>query len=208
MPAVFSAVLFMDWIIVNDLSLHIPLGSSHWPKPGSEVASQPILVTAKATVSVSQAGNSDRLTDSVNYSSLSKTIESVALRPADKVDSLEAFTSRACLLCLENFSRIDDISVTATKRRGLLRATSVSYQLRHSRVGDVRTCTYFIRDLKLATIIGIHPWERAEKQIVCLNLGLEARAIVDGDSHPFDYKTVVEHISSVRSVIRCLVCSC
>lgn len=188
----------MDWIIVNDLSLHVPLGPSHWPKPGSERQRQPILVTAKASVSVAQAGASDALADSVNYSSLAKTIEAVFQQTENLPDSLESLARLATNASYDKFPRIDGMLIQVSKIRGLLHAKSVSYVLETTRARETVASRYHISELKVSAIIGIHPWERAEKQIVIVDLELEDRVGVHIHPSSFDYRSLVTEVSAVR----------
>lgn len=195
----------VDLIIVNELAIHAPLGASHWPKPGSELLPQPLSVTAKASVSVSRAGFTDLLSDSVNYSSLAKAIESVVRGPnsSSLINSLESFAEAACITCLVKFATIDEITVTVSKKRGLLHAECISYELkcRKSGAATLRCASYHVRNLRHSTIIGIHPWERAEKQIVCINLVLDVGDIDSGSSMitaAFDFGYLVNGISAVR----------
>lgn len=191
-----------DLIIVNELVVHAPLGPTRWPKPGSEALPQPLRITAKASVSVSQAGVSDQLVDSVNYSSLAKVLDSTATKSVS-LHSLESLAEAICTNCFAKFPAIDAISVAIAKKAGLLHAECVSYELvcrRHPH-GIHRSATYSIRDLRLSTIIGIHPWERVEKQIVCLNLDIDAaleNPYLPGTSSGLDASGLVKSLSTVR----------
>ncbi len=53
-----------------------------------------------------------------------------------------------------------------------------------------------IRDLKLQTLIGIHPWERLQKQSVILNLTLSSCLLKAGQTDDIataiDYSAIVE----------------
>lgn len=194
-----------DLIIINELAIHAPLGVSCWPKPGSELLPQPLSVTAKASVSVSRAGISDHLADSVNYSSLAKTIVSVINAPnaSSLITSLESFAEAACVTCLVDFPTLDEITVTIAKNKGLLDAERISYKLTCRKTAGkmFKSALYTIENLRLSTIIGIHPWERAEKQIVCINLILDARDLGAGSSvitPALDIRTLVKGVSAVR----------
>lgn len=194
-----------DLIIVNELAIHAPLGVSHWPKPGSELALQPLSVTAKALVSVSRASVTDLLSDSVNYSTLAKAIESVVHGPNSStlINSLESFAEAACITCLVKFSTIDEITVVVAKKRGLLHAERISYELKCQKAGGntFRSASYHVRNLRLSTIIGIHPWERVEKQVVSINLILDVGNLDPGSSvitPALDFRAIVNGVSAVR----------
>lgn len=195
-----------DLIIINDLTIHAPLGASRWPKPGSELSPQPLSVTARASVSVSRAGISDHLTDSVNYSSLAKAIVSVISTPnaSTLINSLESFAEAACVTCLVNFLTLDEITVIIAKEKGLLHAERISYELTcQKKAGKTsRSAVYMIENLQLPTTIGIHPWEKAEKQIVRINLILDVGDLGAGSSvitPALDVRTLVNGVSAVRS---------
>lgn len=194
-----------DLLIVNELIIHAPLGASCWPKPGSELSPQPLSITAKASVSVSRASISDHLADSVNYSSLAKVIVSVINTPnaSALIASLESFAEAACVTCLVNFPTLDEITVTIAKKKGHLHAERISYELtcRKKAGRTLRSALYSIENLRLSTIIGIHPWERAEKQSVCINLILDAGDLGAGSSvitPALDIITLVNGVSAVR----------
>lgn len=188
-----------DLIIVNDLAVHAPLGPTRWPKPGSEKLAQPLLITAKASVSVSQAGISDQLQDSVNYSSLAKVLDSTAKEPGAAY-TLETLADAICTECFAKFPSIDAITVSISKKAGLLHAERLSYELRCAQNphGFKKSTTYSVTNLLLSAIIGIHPWERAEKQVVRLNLDLEAS--VDDTSASSDYPDIRSLVQSVSEV--------
>ncbi|KAF8323770.1 Dihydropteroate synthase, partial [Clavulina sp. PMI_390] len=192
-----------DLIIVNELEIHAPLGASHWPKPGSESVPQPLSVTARASVSVARAGVSDALADSVNYSSLAKTIEGLVHSPeaSTLINSLESFAEAACITCLVQFPSIDAITIIVAKKRALLHAERISYELTCEKNGakTFRSAHYQIRNLRLSAIIGIHPWERAEKQVVLINLSLNVGNIESGSSlitPALDYRLLVTGVSA------------
>lgn len=196
----------MDVITVNELSLRVPLGPSHWPKPLSETLPQPIVVSLSVPYALATAGYSDQLADSVNYSSLSKAVEGLAAsgRP---FTSLEGFAEAACHTCFDKFSGVNQVDIRVEKLRGLLHAKSAGVNVTRHRGGASPTKTekteVFVRDLTLSTIIGIHPWERVEKQVVKVNLSV---ALVEPDAtDPFDYRTLVESVSSVRPVTHVIV---
>jgi dihydroneopterin aldolase/2-amino-4-hydroxy-6-hydroxymethyldihydropteridine diphosphokinase/dihydropteroate synthase len=194
-----------DLIIINELTIHAPLGASRWPKPGSELFPQPLSVTVKASVPVSQAGISDHLADSVNYSSLAKGIVSVINAPnaSALITSLESFAEAACVTCLVKFPTLDEIRVIIAKEKGLLHAERISYELTcRKKAGNTsRSALYMIENLRLPTTIGIHPWERAEKQIVRINLILDVGDLGAGSpviTPALDVRTLVNGVSAVR----------
>lgn len=106
----------------------------------------------------------DMPTLGVNYSSVSKAIYALVsdasrtwARPAELLDAAAAVP-----LALP---AVAGVTVRATLPRALLHAQAAEYARSYSKAmasaGDVE-CT--IRDLRVATVIGLHPHERSERQ--------------------------------------------
>lgn len=186
-----------DWIFVNDLSIRTAVGASLWAKPGAETKSQPVLISLAVPFSVKLAGASDQLPHSIHYGILAKTAEKACENKS--FGCMEAMAEEIASASLEAFDVMEEIKVTVEKPRALLHAESVSVVIERRRgaatmkAGD----RVVVKNLELSTIIGIHPWERENKQRVRVNLTLDVPRWSPLDSEGFDYVKVVDHVSEV-----------
>ncbi|CCO30983.1 hypothetical protein BN14_05017 [Rhizoctonia solani AG-1 IB] len=182
-----------DLIIVDGLSVHTTLGASHWPRPGVEQKLQPLVLSITVPLSLAQSGTADNLDESVSYGSICKVAEACASQK-DKFSSVESLSSGIADACFGAFKTIQEVQSVIEKQRALLHAKGAGVKSVRLRQGT-ESQTYFVRDLELSTIIGLHPWERVEKQLVRLNLEWS----IDSNAPPpvtgFDFRSLVARVS-------------
>ncbi|KAG9126866.1 trifunctional dihydropteroate synthetase [Ceratobasidium sp. 392] len=158
-----------DLIIVDGLSVHAALGTSHWPRPGVEQKLQPLVLSITVPHDLAQASVVDNLEESVSYGSICKVAEACA-HEKGKFSSVEALAAGIASSCFSKFSSVHEVRAVIEKQRALLHAQGAGVQSVCRRADDSANDIYFVRDLELSTIIGLHPWERVEKQLVRINL--------------------------------------
>ncbi|KAG9095579.1 trifunctional dihydropteroate synthetase [Ceratobasidium sp. 370] len=186
-----------DLIIVDGLSVHAALGASHWPRPGVEQKPQPLVLSITIPYNLAQASAVDNLEESVSYGSICKVAEACA-HESGKFSSVEALATGIASSCFSKFSSVHEVRSVIEKQRALLHAQSAGVQSVHRRTGDPTNDIYFVRDLELSTIIGLHPWERVEEQLVRINL--QWTLAPHGPALPatgFDFRSLVARISDL-----------
>ncbi|QRV98970.1 hypothetical protein RhiJN_26989 [Ceratobasidium sp. AG-Ba] len=193
----FSTTSKSDLIIVDGLSVHAALGSSHWPRPGVEQKLQPLLLSITVPHNLSQAGVVDNLEESVSYGSICKVAEACA-HEKGKFSSVESLAAGIANSCFTKFPSVHEVQSVIEKQRALLHAQGAGVQTLHRRTGEKEEVVYFVRDLELSTIIGLHPWERVEKQLVRINLQWTLAS--NDPTHPstgFDFRGLVARVSDL-----------
>ncbi|KAI8058135.1 Dihydropteroate synthase-like protein [Syncephalis plumigaleata] len=111
-----------DWIMVEDLRVHAILGRDGWERSPT----QPVVISLAAQVSVSSAGVSDRLVDTVSYSEVSKVAQ--RFTEASSYRSMEALGNALAHLLLKRY-KIHRIRVRIEKPRALLHAEAAGIQI-------------------------------------------------------------------------------
>jgi dihydroneopterin aldolase/2-amino-4-hydroxy-6-hydroxymethyldihydropteridine diphosphokinase/dihydropteroate synthase len=199
----FSTTLRMsskpDLIIVDGLSVHATLGASHWPRPGVEQKLQPLVLSITVPLPLAQASVVDNLDESVSYGSICSIAEDCA-HDKGKFSSVEDLSVGIASSCFAKFSSIHEVRSVIEKRRALLHAHGAGIQSVHRRTGDPTRDVYFVRELELSTIIGLHPWERLEKQFAKINL--QWTVAPNSPALPtmgFDFRHLVARVSDVCS---------
>ncbi|KAG8714048.1 trifunctional dihydropteroate synthetase [Ceratobasidium sp. 394] len=188
-----------DLIIVDGLSVHAALGASHWPRPGVEHKLQPLVLSITVPQNLAQAGAGDNLEESVSYGSICKVAEACA-HEKGKFSSVEALAAGIASSCFSTFSSVHEVRSVIEKQRALLHAQGAGVQSVHRRTGGPINDTYFVRDLELSTIIGMHPWERVEKQLVRINLQWTlAPSSIALPATGFDFRSLVARISDLTT---------
>ncbi|KAG8728121.1 trifunctional dihydropteroate synthetase, partial [Ceratobasidium sp. 428] len=194
----YSTTTKSDLIIIDGLSVHAALGFSHWPRPGVEQKLQPLVLSITVPHNLAQASVVDNLEESVSYGSICKVAEACA-HEKGKFSSAEALAAGIASSCFSKFSSVHEVRSVIEKRRALLHAQGAGVQSIHYRTrGNSPNNTYFVRDLELSTIIGLHPWERVEKQLVRINL--QWSIAPDSPALPstgFDFRGLVTHVSDL-----------
>ncbi|CAJ0833410.1 17505_t:CDS:2, partial [Entrophospora sp. SA101] len=198
---------FNDKIIIKNLVVRIIIGVDSWER----VKRQPVTINAVIRINVSQAGETDHLSHTVNYGSVCKTITQHAEESTYK--SLEALADGLAKICIKEY-KVPQITIRVEKPRALLHATSAGVEITRTKedYGPIEKDPdalpasinnhhdiIFVKDLKVSTIIGVNPWEREEKQIVILNLTTYPSFPVsalqkDHVTKPHNYRTIVRTI--------------
>ncbi|CAE6492857.1 unnamed protein product [Rhizoctonia solani] len=182
-----------DLIIVDGLSIHTTLGASHWPRPGVEQKLQPLVLSITVPLSLAQSGTVDNLDESVSYGSICKVAEACASQKG-KFSSVESLSTGLAEACFGAFKSINQVRSVIEKRRALLHAKGAGVKSVRLREGT-ETQTYFVRELELSTIIGLHPWERVEKQLVRINLEWSLEPTATLPPTGFDFRNLVAQVS-------------
>lgn len=191
----------MDLILVNGLALHARVGDALWPKPSPKPPLQPVVISISVPYSLRLAGNSDNLAQSLNYGTLCDIAET-CVNTKEVFDSIEHMAEEITAVCLKTFASagMSEITVKVEKSRGLLHAKSIGVEITRYALGGRGTSrdVMFVRGLELSAIVGIHPWERVEKQLVTLNLSWVLSETSPQPDCGFAYRRVVQVISDVR----------
>ncbi|KAJ1301145.1 hypothetical protein OPQ81_003557 [Rhizoctonia solani] len=182
-----------DLIIVDGLSIHTTLGASHWPRPGVEQRLQPLVLSITVPLSLAQSGTVDNLDESLSYGSICGLVEKCASEKG-KYSSVESLSNGIADACFDAFKSVHEVQSVIEKQRALLHAKGAGIKSVRLREGTQKQ-TYFVRDLELSTIIGLHPWERVEKQFVCLNLEWTLFPDVTLPPTGFDFRSLVARVS-------------
>lgn len=178
---------------------------------------QPILLSLWIKTSVALAGSTDHLPYSINYGTVAKTVS--ALVENSTFSSLDHLAEEVSHLVLGPALGAGWVRVVVEKPRALLRADAAGISITRRREKNGRVIAegedrVFVKNLRLVTIIGIHPWEREEKQSVIINLTMHKEnkcaifgegtgQTVGGDQKPdaarfdpnYDFRAVAQHVT-------------
>ncbi|KAJ2847572.1 trifunctional dihydropteroate synthetase [Coemansia brasiliensis] len=117
-----------DKVIFRDLEVRTVLGNDSWERKKA----QPVVITAEIHTSISSAGKSDKVTESVHYGIACKRATSFA-ESEHGLQSLEAFAEGIARVCLEVTSRALSVYVFARKPRALLHAKYAGVEIYRTR---------------------------------------------------------------------------
>ncbi|KAJ2712506.1 trifunctional dihydropteroate synthetase [Coemansia spiralis] len=186
-----------DKIIFRDLEVRSVLGNDSWERKRA----QPLLITVEIHTSISAAGKTDQVTESVHYGIACKRVTKFA-ESSHGLQSLEAFAAGVARACLGVTDRALAVYVLVRKPRALLHAEHAGVEIFRTRcealgswgadgdrdvseaAAEERAAAeaaagslgdedrIVIRKLALSTIIGVNLWERHYKQVVELDLTL------------------------------------
>ncbi|KAJ2794601.1 trifunctional dihydropteroate synthetase, partial [Coemansia helicoidea] len=198
-----------DKIIFRDLEVRSVLGNDSWERKRA----QPLLITVGIHTSISAAGRTDQVTESVHYGIACKRVTSFA-ESNHGLQSLEAFAAGVARACLGVTSRALAVYVFVRKPRALLHAEHAGVEIFRTRqealgswgaggddAGDETAAAeraaaaaaagalgdedrIVVKRLALSTIIGVNLWERHYKQVVELDLTLHAAKASAQDAVP------------------------
>ncbi|KAF3122433.1 trifunctional dihydropteroate synthetase [Orbilia oligospora] len=156
-----------DFIAVNELALPAIVGLDGWHKPKL----QPLLVSLRIKTSVGLAGSTDHLIHSINYGTVCKK----ALEIVQKTQfvSLEHLAETLAAKVLGDELRGQWVYIKVEQPKTLLRADSAALEIVRRKDGVQETQDkVYIKNLRIATIIGINDCERLERQQVIVSLTL------------------------------------
>ncbi|KAK6531643.1 trifunctional dihydropteroate synthetase [Orbilia ellipsospora] len=192
-----------DYIAVNELTLPAITGHDAWHRPKL----QPLSVSLRIKTSVGLAGSTDHLEHSINYGTVCKAATRVIQE--NTFDSLEHLAETLANVVLGDALRGQWVYVKAEQPKTLLRADAAGLEIVRRKDGLRETQDrVLIRNLRVATIIGVNDCERLERQQVIVNLVLYKPPVsakfsnsVDSVEKPiYDFKkisdTVVEHVEA------------
>ncbi|KAI8983514.1 Dihydropteroate synthase-like protein [Pilobolus umbonatus] len=198
-----------DKILIKNLVLKNIAGVEAWQR----LKSQPVVISVALFTDVSDAGNTDHVTNTIHYGHVTKAITKLGETCTFK--TLESFAHAVVKLCCVQFGALKT-EVTVEQPKALLHAAASGVKLTRaledfSSAGDSVTETtgdisglgvydeLFVKDLRLHTIVGVNPWEREEKQVVIFNLTIYPSAL------PYGYKDTERNKSyNLRTIVRTL----
>ena len=186
-----------DSIYLRNLQLSAVVGSDAWRRPGKE---QPVIISLHCGYSVSTAGTSDKVSDTLNYGSMCKVITS----------AIEANSWPSVGRLVIDFPGFDfrwpvlsSGEVTVQLPKAILRAEGgleVRGTIKSDENGDgedyqlVHNVVYWewtVKRIRVACIIGVNPHERLQKQDVLVDIKAD-----DNDFLYYAYK--VERMSDME----------
>lgn len=142
-------------------------------------------VTVCLESDVSNAGRTDSLARSVNYSTVAKHVQEIVEQHGPH-KSASTLAGSLAASCLDQFG-LEVITVRLEVPRAVLHAVSAGVEVRRHRSRPVNDAVvpdcYFLNDLKVSTIIGVNPWEREEKQNVAISVEALAEPSIDSEEH-------------------------
>lgn len=166
------------------------VGADSWER----LKAQPLVVSITLDSDISNAGSLDSLARSVNYSTVAKYVQDIVEQKGPH-KSASTLASGLATSCIDNFG-VETITIRLEAPRAVLHSSSAGVEVTRSKsqesgrsLAPIADC-YFIKDLRVSTIIGIHPWEREEKQNVVVSVDAYGDAGVPADAS--------EHHSAAR----------
>ncbi|KAI9019827.1 Dihydropteroate synthase-like protein [Hyaloraphidium curvatum] len=167
-----------DRIIIKELRLRGVVGADSWER----LKQQPLVVSICLDSDTAGAGKTDSLSRSVNYSTVAKFVQDI-VEARGPHKSAATLAGDLAWRCLDHFG-IDGITVRVEVPRAVLHAGSAGVEVtrRRGRSEPLLDC-YFLKDLRVSTIIGVNPWEREEKQVVSISVEAFAKAAEQSGEH-------------------------
>ena len=118
----------MDRIIISDILVRCIVGV----RKEERREKQDVTINIVLTADLRQAGETDRLEDSIDYSALKKRV--VAMAEESRFHLIEALAERIARICLEH-PRVVEAQVRVEKPTALRYARSVGVDITRSRTG-------------------------------------------------------------------------
>lgn len=118
----------------------------------------------------------------VNYSSVSKTIYARLSDPSKKFEKAEEVMEVAAGIAL-SIECVESVIVRLKLPRAVLHAQEVLYGGTWTRGGVLKNRICEIRDLRVSTVVGLHPHERGEKQRLEVDLKVRFNNGFEGWNH-------------------------
>ena len=117
----------LDRIHIRDLLVNAIIGIN----PDERVTPQDILVNATLFVDTRAAGESDRMDDSVNYSTVTKAM--YAHIESSRPGLVEKLAAELARVCFETDDRIEEVEITAEKPGAVTFTRSLGVTVRRTR---------------------------------------------------------------------------
>ncbi len=115
-----------DHIFIRDLQVHCVIGIQEWER----LTKQDVLINLELTIDATQAGQSDRIEDTVNYKSLTRQI--IAHAENSSCFLVEALAEQISQICLQH-ARVEAVRVEVEKPGALRFARSVGIAIHRTR---------------------------------------------------------------------------
>jgi len=183
-----------DVVFVNCLQVSLNVGPDCWSRNRPQLAHISVYVHLRQSF-LDRAGETDHVQESVHYGHLAKAITTLVKErdvPFDGVDGIvEAITKEAFKLAGEAAT---EVRVVVDLPKMILLASGFSADVTTpagTSSRDVPT-KIIVKDLILATIIGVNPPEREAKQRVLTNFVFYQKP---GVHPPVDYAQIISKIS-------------
>ena len=168
-----------DVVYLQDIHMRAVVGLDAWHRGGRE---QSVILSLRIHIDIHQAAEADDVGKTVHYGDLRKAVTQTVSRTGgfETVRHLAVAIVHAAL----GHARLDGpVELNLTLPEGSLLADGVGVSLQGTRQssGDqnvpggiqiTQQPVIFIRNLRLACILGVNPHERLEKQPVVINLWL------------------------------------
>lgn len=174
----------LDTISLRNLHLVAILGPDAWARPGKP---QPIQISLQIGIDTTSAGVSDDITHTFSYGQIAKDV--TAKLDGKDFMSIDHLTSELASLAENWPGEVLKIEVLAPKallrvEGGFGRELVLKRKALKENVMDgseqliwhVANHEWFVKDLRIACIIGVNPHERLEKQSVVVNLRMQGEA--------------------------------
>jgi dihydroneopterin aldolase/2-amino-4-hydroxy-6-hydroxymethyldihydropteridine diphosphokinase/dihydropteroate synthase len=201
-----------DKILIKNLVLKNVAGVEAWQR----LKSQPVVISVEIYTDITDAGNTDHVTNTIHYGHVTKAITKLA--ETRTFQSLEGLAHAVVKLCCVQFGAART-QVTVEQPKALLHAAASGVKLTRA-IEDYKDCEedvvettgevsglgvadeIFVRDLRLHTIVGVNPWEREEKQVVVINLKVYPSSLPYGKYILADVDQNKSH--NLRTIVRTL----
>ncbi|KAK4697189.1 hypothetical protein P7C71_g845, partial [Lecanoromycetidae sp. Uapishka_2] len=172
-----SPTKYLDTISLRNLHTTAIIGPDAWAR---DAKPQPLVLSLQLTIDTSSAGESDNVVHTFSYGQMFKDV--VAKVERGNFSSIDHLTSEIASLA-ENWPG-ESLKITAIAPKALLRVEGgfgrellmrrrdVESQGFKQLVWYVDSHEWFLKGIKVATVIGVNPHERVEKQGVVVDLRL------------------------------------
>jgi dihydroneopterin aldolase len=186
-----------DVVFVNSLQVSLNVGPDCWSISGPQLAYISVYLHLLGSF-LNRAGETDRIQESVDYAHLGSAIATLVQEreaPFDGVDGIvEAITKEVFKLTGEVAM---EVRVVVDLPKMILLASGFSAEVTTPAGTSSRDAPtkISVKDLILATIIGINPPEREAKQRVITNFVFYEKP---GARSPVDYAQIISKISKAR----------
>lgn len=185
-----------DVVFLGVLALKATVGPETWHRLNR---SQPVILDIRMRTNIALAGDTDDVLKTIHYGNLCKAVTK-CVESSGPFSDLKHFAGAVCEAALGPGGGDNEVELTVTLPKALLLAEGVGLSTVQIRGGGdkaavlIQSQSLFVRDMKLACIIGVNPHERLEKQHIVINL-----IFYEFTNDLFtDYARVVKNITDVR----------
>jgi FolB domain-containing protein len=184
-----------DVVFLSVLALKATVGPETWHRLNRP---QPVILDIRMRTNIALAGDTDDVLKTIHYGNLCKAVTK-CVESSGPFSDLKHFAGAVCEAALGPGGGGNEVDLTVTLPKALLLAEGVGLSTVQISGGDkaavrIQSQSLFVRDMKLACIIGVNPHERLEKQHIVINL-----IFYEITSDLFtDYAKVVKNITDVR----------